>query len=193
MAGENQTLRPLQDVDPKDVIPFYTLDGGGSIPQNKGLLVKLVGSGWTADQDPTEMLGSPGATYGNTVSQRYGVTAKVTAAGTGDAVVGMTLFDLKEVDENGEQLKFNPRKQQEIEAVISGQAMPLVTRGRFLYSGITGAVTAGDVLYAGPDGVIESVAANAHNGDLDDDATVVGRALGSKDSNGWVLVSLDIR
>lgn len=189
------TLRPLRNYDEKDVNNFFTLVNGGSLPQNKGTLVKLVSSGWVADADPTEMLGAPGAAYGNTVSQRYGVTAKVEVAGTGDAVVGMTLFDMKETDENGEQLKFNPRKAQEIEAVISGQAMPLVSRGEFLYSGITGTCTAGDKLYAGADGVInsetEALGAAGEN-DLAN-ATQVGIALGSKDSNGWTLIKLDIR
>lgn len=184
------TLRPYRNVDEKDVINRYSFSG--TYPQDKGLLVKAVGSGWTADQDPTELLGSPGASFGNTVSQRYGVTAKCAIAGTGENVIGMTLWDLKETDENGEQLKFNPRKAAEIEACLSGNGVPMVRRGEFLYSGITGSVTVGQKLYAGPDGVIESVAGNAHNSAIAD-ATEVGQALGAKDSNGWTLIYLDIR
>ena len=184
------TLRPFRNIDEKDVINRYSFSG--TYPQNKGLLVKAVGSGWTADQDPTEMLGSPGASFGNTVSERYGVTAKCEIAGTGDNIIGMTLWDLKETDENGEQLKFNPRKAAEIEACLSGNAVPMIRRGEILYSGITGTVTAGQTLYAGANGLIESVAANAHATSVSD-ATVVGQAMGAKDSNGWTLVYLDIR
>jgi hypothetical protein len=187
------TLRPLRNYDEKDVNNFFTLINGGSLPQNKGTLVKVVASGWVADADPTEMLGSAGQAFGNTVSQRYGVTAKVEVAGTGDSVIGMTLFDMKEVDENGEQLKFNPRKAQEIEAVISGQAMPLVSRGEFLYSGITGACTAGDKLYVDINGTIGAEALGVAPAGQIASATQVGIALGSKDSNGWTLIKLDIR
>lgn len=185
------TLLPLRDYNEKDVIGFYSFSG--SIPQNKGLLVKIVGSGFVHGQDPTEMLGSPGATHPNTVSQRYGVPYKVGAAGTGDNAIGITLYDVKEVDENGNLLKFRPQKAYEMEAVISGQTIPIATKGRFMYSGITGAVTAGQKLYQGANGTIESVLASAQGAGGVPAAVVVGKALGAKDvTNGFCFVQLDL-
>lgn len=172
-------LRPLRDYDEKDVINLYAFSG--TLPVNKGTLVKVQGNGWTS-ADELEMIGSAGdLAPSNTVSQRYGVAAKVSLNGASDSAVGMTLFDVKETDENGEQLKFNPRKAAELQAVISGQAVPLVTRGIFLYDGITGTVTAGQTLYAAASGGI------AQNGTV-----AVGKALGTKDASGYCLIKLSL-
>jgi len=177
------TLRPFRDYDEKDVINLFSFSG--SVPTNKGTLVKIVGSGFLpTDQDSLEMLGNVGEGYRNTVSQRYGTPYKVAAAGTGDAVAGMMLFDVRETDENGEQLKFNPRKAAEMEAVLSGQVVPLVTRGIFMVSGVVGSPTAGAPLYIGAAGAFDTTQNNG--------AAKVGQALSAKDSLGYVTVRLDI-
>ena len=56
---------------------------------------------------------------------------------TKDVPLGMLLYDVREDDENGEKLIFNPRKAAENDYVISGQAVPILTRGIVLYSGAT--------------------------------------------------------
>jgi hypothetical protein len=178
------TLRPFRDYDEKDVINLYTWSG--DLPATKGTLVKIAGDGWLATDEPSEMLGDVGASYARTVSQRYGVTAKVSAAGAGDTPLGMMLFDVKEEDENGEKLKYHPRKAHEMEVALSGQAVPIVTRGTFLYSGATLAsetVNAGVQLYCGADGELTTgVASNV----------ATARTLGDKDTNNHVLIRLDL-
>ena len=172
------TLKPFRDYDEKDVINLFAINTG---TPSKGTLVKIH-TGWKSS-DELEMIGHAGASFTNVVSQRYGVTAKVSVAGAGDSPLGMLLFDVKEVDENGEALKFNPRKAAEMEAVLPGQAVPLVTKGIFLYSGVVGSPAAGDSLYCGADGVLTAtVASNVK----------VGIALGAKDGNNDVLVRLHI-
>lgn len=175
-------LRPYRDYDEKDVINVYKF--GGVIPVNKGTLVKPQGNGFVADSEPVEMIGAAGDfTVSNVVSQRYGVTPAVNVAGTADKPLGMLLFDVKETDENGELLKFRPWKAAEMEACISGQAVPIVTRGTFLYSGlvVTGnSLTAGADLYAWTDGAIATSGTNK-----------VGKALGTADANGCVFVWLN--
>jgi len=176
------TLRPFRDYDEKDVINLYAVSGTSDL--NRGHLMKIQGDGWVTTNE-LEMLGSVGKAYGNTVSERYGVQAKVTKAGAGDVPIGMTLMDVKEEDENGEKLKFNPRKAAEMGVVLSGQAVPIVSKGVFLYSGTTlasEAPTAGQKLYCGANGLITTgVASNAQ----------VGVALGVKDSDGCVLIRLE--
>jgi hypothetical protein len=149
------TLRPFRDYDEKDVINFYT-PSGVTIPFSKGTLVKIAGNGLRLDEpSPNEMLGNMGDfSVNNTVLQRYGVVPKMTViTAPTDPILGMTLFDVREVDENGIPLKYNPRKAAEMEACISGQAVPVVTRGIFSYSGVItgngleGAVGAGVELY----------------------------------------------
>jgi hypothetical protein len=189
------TLLPFRDIDEKDVINIYSYSG--SIPVNKGTLVKIVGSGWVHGQEPTEMLGSPGASYANTVSQRYGNPFKVANAGTGDNALGVTLMDVKETDPNGTQYKFDRNLADEHEVIISGQTVPVARKGMFLYSGITGATTAGQKLYVGAAGTIESVLASAQGPQgatgIGPAAVQVGIALGEKDpTNGFCLVQLDI-
>lgn len=180
------TLTPLRNYDEKDVIPFFSFSG--ALPVNKGTLVTIAGSGLVQTQDPVEMLGSPGASFSNTVSQRYGVPYKVSLAGTGSVPLGITLFDIKETDENGELLKFNPRKAKELEAVISGQNVPIVTKGMFGYSGITGAVAGGGVkLFCGVAGAIDSIDYNTVP-----KAIQVGISLGAKDANGITVILLDV-
>ena len=109
------TLRPYRDYDEKDVINVASFSG--TLPATKGTLVKFQ-QGFVATDEPVEMLGSVGQSYANTVSQRYGAYAKVAATTAGESAVGLLLMDVRETDENGEALKFNPRKAAEMGCVI---------------------------------------------------------------------------
>jgi hypothetical protein len=174
------TLRPFRDYDEKDVINLFCYSGAFvdstlQVLANKGTLVKIVGDGFRPDVEPIEMLGNMGAfNVNNWVGQRYGVVPKVTAAGPGDTPLGMLLFDCRELDENQLPLKYNPRKAAEMEAAISGQALPIVTRGTFLYSGVrvSGgvAVQAGRPCYVGYNGEIATSGASG--------STAIGKFLG---------------
>ena len=183
-------LKPFRVYDDHDVVNLYAYSGaigisaGDKIP--KGTLVKVQGDGWKNTDEPTEMLGNPGASYNGTVSQRYGTTAKVCQTSSGNVALGVTLHDIAEVDENGELLKFNPRKAAEMEVAISGQTVPVLTKGILLYSGDSiGAVTPGTKLYAGDSGEIVQ-----YN---DDSAGFqVGTVLGSSDTDGYALIKLSL-
>jgi hypothetical protein len=114
------------------------------------------------------------------------VAAKVTAAVNGDEddAIGMLLYDVKETDENGEKLIFNPRKAAELQVALSGQAVPVVSRGVFLYKGVDGTPTAGGKAYIGAGGLLSATVGSAPN--------VVGKFLGAKDDKNNVLVKLEI-
>ena len=192
-------LRPLRDYDEKDVLNLYTFSGqpwGVTGIVNKGTLVGLLpGGGWRNDQDPTNIIGSYGDfSVNNVQALRYGNTAAVTFYGTGVATggyinespLGLTLFDIRELDENTIPLKYNPRKAAELEACISGQAVPIVIRGTFLYSGLTGSFGAGAALYGSTSGTItayNNVAANL---------TRVGTALGGTGVDGSALIRFSL-
>jgi hypothetical protein len=187
-------LRPFRDYDEKDVINLYALDVSGitmtswATRVSHGTLVKLSSEGWKNDHE-IEMLGTAGAhSISGVVHERYGVKAKVevTAANT-DAVLGMTLNHVAEVDENGEQLKFNPRKASELEACIAGQAVPIVTRGIFLIEDATlasalGAASAGTSLAPAANGGIEV---------WNSGETLIGKTLGDPAGN-LVLIKLEL-
>ena len=182
----DRTLRPYRDYDEKNVINIAAITGT-DLPVNKGSLVKLV-RGLQTDQDPTEMLGSFGTfTVSNTVSQRYGVTPKIQVTQTGDNPFGMTLFDIREVDENGEILKYHPHKAAEMEACLSGWSVPIVTRGTFVYSGAetTGTITPGQSAYASANGL---VSVNAGSGNVK-----IGKFMGPTGADGSVFFWLNIQ
>jgi hypothetical protein len=180
-------LRPFRDYNEKDVINLFTFSGQTTKEQivNRGTLVKVVGDGWRPDVEPTELLGSYGDfSVNNVQAQRYGTPAKVGLCGTGasEYPLGLTLFDVRELDENGIPLKYNPRKAAELEACISGQTVPVVTKGIFLYQGLTGTVTPGGPIYAGPTGSITTTNAGKQ----------VGIALGVTGVDGSCLIRLSI-
>jgi len=176
-------LRPLRQYNENDVVNLFAYSGDSTLVL-AGKAVKVVGSGFMASSsNPVEDLGSVGASYTNVASSRYGAVAKVAPATSGSAVLGLTLMGIRETDENGEKLVFNPRKAAEMGVIISGQAVPVLTRGIVLYSGLVG--TAGDNVY------VHSTSA----GDLSTSAaggTKVGKLLGTVDSNGFALLKIEL-
>lgn len=191
-------LGPFRDYNEHDVINVFAVSGYTATTAtilNRGTLVKIAGNGFKLDEASNiEFLGNPSAfSPTNVVSQRYGAIPKVTPVSAADAPIGMTLFDIRETDENGELLKFRPRKAAELEAVISGQAVPIVRRGLFAYSGIltgvgqsdpgatAGAVAAGAALYPGT-AALTSYATG----------TKIGTAMGATDARGFTVVYLNM-
>ena len=136
------------------------------------------------------MIGDVGAAYANTVSERYGVNADVqyTDGGADEAALGITLYDVREFDENGEALKFNPRKQEELQCSLTGQAVPIATRGVFLMATGAWASSAGllqdNDVFATGNGQLTTQGTKAVN-------NRIGRTLGGPDADGSVLVKFD--
>ena len=176
------TLLPFRDYDEHDVLNLFSFSG--TLPVTKGHLVQISGSGWQNTSE-MEFLGDVGYNHTNTVSERYGVPAHVALCTTSaHTPMGMTLYDVKETDENGEKLIFNPRKAAEMEVALSGQAVPILTRGIVLYSGGNlAAATVGASLYHDANGELTTASALG---------TVVGKALGEPDGNGHVLVRINL-
>lgn len=176
----NQYIKPFRDVDPKDVIDLFAFDGSDA---DKGLFVKVSGTGWkSTDRDLQRS--AAGASYSNTVADRLSIAARVTTAGSGDAPLGILLNNVKETDENGEKYLYNPKKKKANDISLSGEAVKVATKGRFLYSGTfldTSAITAGANAYAAAGGEIATSGTN-----------VVGRFLGAADTDGYVLIQLDM-
>jgi hypothetical protein len=172
-------LKPFRDYDEHDVVNLFAYSGDSTLVV-KGLVVKVMAPGFNpgiTNVSPTSTNGNAGGDFGNiAVSLRYGVNSKVTVAASGDAALGLTLMDVRETDENGEKLLFSPRKAAEMGVVISGQAVPVLTKGLVMYSGTN--ATAGHVAYVGAtDGELASAAS------LPTNAVKVGRWLGSAVQN----------
>ncbi len=189
----NTRLMPFRDYDEHDVVNLFafgdtavTLDSTTTV--HAGSVVKIK-TGWTNSAE-MQMLGGAGASYDNVVSQRYGVNAEVEYANGGsETLLGITLYDVREYDENGELLKFKPQKAAELQAAISGQAVPVATKGTFLFATgafttlTNGTISAGDTLYASGNGQITNTAAENSS---------IGKALGGFDDDGSVLVKVEL-
>ncbi len=144
------TIRPIRDFSEHEVLPtLFRWNPTGTYPTSKGTMVKII-SGATADQTLAQ-LGDVGAHYQNVVAQRYGVPAFVGAVtNSGDNCVGMTLYDIRETDENGERLILHPDKMERMQAVPSGWPVPILRRGFVQYSGFTVSPLGGEAIYLSP-------------------------------------------
>jgi hypothetical protein len=190
----NERLEPFRDYSEHDVLNLFAF-GDEAVALNTtttvyaGSCVK-VKTGWSNSSEPQDMIGNVGAGYANTVSQRWGVASDVeyTDGGLDEAALGITLYDVREYDENGEALKFHPRKQDELQCSLSGQAVPIATRGVFLMA--TGAWTSSDGVvlnqdvFATGNGQVTTLGAKAIN-------NRIGRTLGGPSTDGSVLVKFD--
>ena len=184
----NTNLRPVRDFGEHEVLPtFFAWNPSGAYPQTKGIMVKII-SGASAD-NTVGMIADVGAHYQNVVSQRYGVPAFVGAVtNSGDNCIGMTLYDVRELDENGEKLILHPDKMSRMQAVPSGWPVPILRRGFVQYSGFTNSPAGqGEPLYLSPanDGTVsQSGTAGV--------STKVGRIYGPKDAQGFVYLFVDV-
>jgi len=121
-------LLPFRQIDENDVINLYAMDSSAA---TRGLIVKLDATNTWDHANELETT-SINNSYANTVSDRYSVKARVAACGSGDAPLGMLMYDVAETDENGEKLIWHPRKAHEMQVSLSGQAVPVLTRGLVL-------------------------------------------------------------
>jgi len=203
MANNTQTLKPFRSYDEHDVVNLFALNfntvnldvDGAKI--ERGVLVTVADNGWKNTDEATSAHGlggaasttAPGKSFANTVSLRYGTSARVAPTAAGEVPLGITLWDMAERDENGEKLLYHPRKAAEMQAVISGQTMPILTKGIVLYKGqLTDvAVGAGVDVYNSKTGIGELSIDNPSSAE-----TKVGKTLGAADAQGYVLLKIEL-
>lgn len=194
MATPN--LKPFRDYNEHDVINLFTVTGQTLLP--KGTFVTSASTTGVNLRDDSSLNNL--SIYNNSVSALFGPPWSLAAAPSGSTknqVVGATLKDFRSYDENGENLLFHPRKAAEMDVIISGQAMPVVTRGLFLYSGIaTGngipAYGTGFAVADTNDGTIKTVpylATGATNGVA---SNVIGKFLGPINNDGYALIKIEL-
>ena len=182
-------LLPFRQVHENDVVNLFAYDGDTA---QRGLVVKLdTSNGWKlSDNLGTTSINN---SYANTVSDRYNVKAKVTVCTSGKSnsiPFGMLMYNVAETDENGEKLIYHPRKAHEMQVSVSGQAVPILTKGIVLLNmadadrnSVT--INAGTEAYAGDAGAVIAHSSAPTN------LMRIGTFLGPRDTNGEVLVKLD--
>ena len=134
MAYEITRLLPFRQYDDNDVINFYSLDAETG---EAGSVVKV--SAADLQDEPVQYTqrgdsDSWQTTMGNALSMYPEVPYKLTkVSDTGGGVrpLGILLRDVRNKDENGENLLYYPRKKEELQCVVSGEAVPVATKGIF--------------------------------------------------------------
>ena len=197
-------LLPFRQYDENDVINLYALDadsvaaGGLKAIQPSvddinadGVLVS-VKNGNMNENDVIDVSEDNRfmASYDSPVGRNPYPTnpLKVGPAASGDAVLGVTLNQTLAVDENGESLLFNPVKKDELQAVLSGQTVPVLTKGVVTVhaNGVQGSPAVGDKLSVGSPGKFKKfAAASAAAGNMDDilgSVIATGHRGGNKES-----------
>jgi len=123
------------------------------------------------------------------------VPLKVKAANTTSACLGLTLLQTANYDENGEKLLYYPQKQLETQSVLTGQAVPILTKGIVTLAASAnragGLATVGPITDFAPGNwlVISSATDGKISGVAQNDAawTVVSGVLGNRQKVGQVL------
>jgi hypothetical protein len=95
-------------------------------------------------------------------NQYPSVSLKIKPATSGDGLLGITLRQTAQTDENGEKLLYYPQKAEELMCVLPGQSVPVATRGIFTltsgaFNGALG-VGSGVKLSAGVSGTVTGCA-----------------------------------
>lgn len=133
MANTITRMLPFRQYNEQDVVNFYSLDAATG---EAGSLVRV--SSANLDLDPVQYTTRGDAyAYLNSIAHASSlypeVPYKVTkVTGTGDFVtggLGIMLRDVRTVDENGENLLYYPQKKEELQCVVSGEAVPVLTKG----------------------------------------------------------------
>jgi hypothetical protein len=189
-------LLPFRDYSEHDVINLYSCD----IVANKGVLVKPIrspqdsGGSDSSTAGPLK-LGSDrsGGSFTNSINNLFDIVGQVTPVvnyNDAPSPIGVLLLSVKEVDENGEKLIFNPRKAAEMNVVLPKiNAVPILTKGIIRVNDIDttnrggggGNPDIGDFAYVGDSGKIGT-----------DGVVVIGKFLSKKDENGYCLVKLSM-
>lgn len=180
-------LRPFRQSSENEVINgFFTYDG--PMPGKAGTFVK-VSVGWSGANQA--VIANPGAaSYNNALSPRWGLPAKVIPCnGSGDNAIGMLLYDVREVDENGEKLIWHRQKAECNNWIISGEGCNIAVRGLFMYSGVEGIAAAGNAAYIGNNGILNTSGSASNTA-----VTKVGKFLtpSALKSDNFVLFKLEL-
>ena len=137
-------ILPFRQYSDHDVVNLFsviasdvntaTTDSGAG---DAGLFVKVADGNFDADPityQTNSYLGDTSYPFIGTTEMYPEVNLKITGAADEDHCIGMTLFQTAKNDENGEKLLYNPQKQEELQAMLPGQAVPIATKGIFTLS-----------------------------------------------------------
>jgi hypothetical protein len=193
-------ILPFRQYSDHDVVNLYsviagdvntaTTDAGAG---DAGLFVTVSDGNFDADPvtyQENAYLGKSDYPFLGTADMYPQVNLKITGAKGEDHCLGMTLYQTAKNDENGEKLLYHPQKQEELQAMLPGQAVPIATKGIFTlaaeaFDGPITSYTPGnriklsDVTAGKITGFTTIALADITTGDLVDEDKVFGHVLGT--------------
>lgn len=120
-------LLPFRQINDNDIVNQFALNGTG----DAGLIVS-VSAGNMDDQHGFDFTNSPGASFDRVSSFTYAMNTKVRPCASGDTkynVLGIMTHNVHLTDENGEKYLYYKQKATENNVVLSGKAVPVLTKG----------------------------------------------------------------
>jgi hypothetical protein len=153
-------MLPYRDYDEHEVINglFSAVEGELSA----GTLMSIVSCDIT--KEPVESFLDPSnlGSAANVYTPRWFVPNKIQTATSGAAareVLGMALYSVQETDNLGRKLIYDPVKKDELNVLLSGEAMPVVKRGLFKINdaGYVGTPAVNSLGTVGEDGKITAL------------------------------------
>ncbi len=120
-------LLPFRQINDNDIVNQFSLRGTGEA----GLLVAVEAGNMDAQTD-WDFTNSPGATYTRVSSFNNVTKTTVRQSTSGDnkyTILGFTLFNVAEFDENGEKYRYYKQKATENTVILSGNTVPVLTKG----------------------------------------------------------------
>ena len=187
-------LKPLRQYDETEVIDFFAHVDASA---NKGNLVTITTA--NGNTNVSQNANSPATPHLNVFGQlsntpnyaysaRYEVTWKIKNAVAGDTPLGLTLYDVRENDAYGNKLIFTPRTERyEKDLVVSGQSVPVLTRGLVKINGFVGTPGPGSgaAPHATQSGYLQVTNTPLSTGN-------VGKFLTTADADGYALFKLEL-
>lgn len=178
-------FKPLRDYSEHDVNNFFKLNTATGA---KATPVVINGSGWNHNQKLVAAV-NLAAGNDNINSPRWAVQAEVRAAVSGEKPFGLTLYDTREYNQWNYPLIYDKQRRIEAQAVVSGQAVPIVRKGMFTVGPFqTGEVPAPGK-YAVVRGTGEIGVGSATSGVAP--AGAFGEFIGTKDNDGYAVVYIN--
>ena len=166
-------ILPFRQYDDNDVINMFALQSAyvntsttGSSFGDAGVFVTTAVGDFNLDPvvyDTDSYLGK--TDYPFVGANKYpSVSLKIKPAVSGDGLLGVTLRQTAQTDENGEKLLYYPQKAEELQCVLPGQSVPVATKGVFTFisGAYNGALTVGGgvKLASGVSGTVTGCAIN---------------------------------
>jgi hypothetical protein len=134
-------ILPFRQYSDHDVVNLYSVEDScvcdSTVPADSaqgdaGVFVKVSAGNFDDDPvtyDTNTYLGKNDYPFLGTTAMYPEVNLKITGATSGSHPLGLSLFQTAKNDENGEKLLYNPTKATELQAILPGQAVPVLTKG----------------------------------------------------------------